>query len=85
MESVITAYISQELVSEPEFLPLKNDTPLLDSGVLDSLSILMLVLFLERQFGVVVRQKEVVRKNFMTIDAICAYLRSKQTCKRSDN
>ncbi len=85
MESLISAYISHELVSEPEFLPLKNDTPLLESGILDSLSILMLAQFLERQFGVVVRQKELVRKNFMTIDAICAYLRSKPECKRSDN
>jgi len=85
MESVISAYISHELVSEPAFLPLKNDTPLLDSGILGSLSMLMLVQFLERKFGVVVRQKEVVRKNFMTIDAICAYLRSKQAGKRSDN
>lgn len=77
MVALISAYISREFVSEPQFL-LKSDTPLFESGILDSLSLLMLVQFLERQFGVVVRQKELVRENFMTIDAICAYLRAKQ-------
>jgi len=76
MESVINAYISRELVSKPELLPLKNDTPLLETGLLDSLSVLKLVLFLEQEFGVVVDPKDLVAEHFETVDAICAYLRA---------
>ena len=76
MESVINDYISRELVTKPELLPLKNDTPLLESDILDSLQILRLVLFLEEQFNISVDDFEVLPENFETVDIICAYLRS---------
>ena len=77
MEALISAYISRELVSKPEF-SLKNDSPLFESGILDSRSLINLVLFLERQFGIVVLPEEMLPENFQTIDRICVYLRSKQ-------
>jgi acyl carrier protein len=78
MESVIIAYISRELVSEPELLPLKNDTPLLESGILDSLALLNLLVFLEEEFKVPVDEFELIPENFNTVNAICAYIRSWQ-------
>jgi acyl carrier protein len=78
MESVIKDYISRELVSKPELLPLQNDSLLLSYGILDSLSLLKLVLFLEEQFGVAVGAGDLIPENFETIDAICAYLRTRQ-------
>lgn len=74
MESIINAYISRELVDKPELLPLKNDSPLLTSGILDSLSVLKLVLFLEDQFGVVVEAADLIPAHFETVEAICSYL-----------
>ena len=78
MELVINAYISRELVTRPELLPLKNDTSLLESGILDSLALLSLLVFLEGEFGISVDDFEVIPENFNTIDAICAYVRSRQ-------
>jgi len=78
MESVINDYISHKLVEKPEQLPLKNDMPLLESGILDSLSVLKLVLFLEERFGIVVAPDELIPENFETVEAICAYLRVQQ-------
>jgi len=65
-------------MSKPES-NLKNDTLLFESGILDSLSLLKLVLFLEKQFGVVVPAEELVPDNFKSVDAICVYLRSKRS------
>ena len=76
MESLIVAHLS-ELSKKPSS-SLKNDTLLLESGILDSLSLLKLVLFLEKQFSVSVPMEELVPDNFKTIDAMCVYLRSKQ-------
>ena len=76
MESVINAYISRELARDPAVLPLRNDTPLLESGILDSLSLLKLLVFLEKEFGVTVDGFDFNLDNFNTIDAICAYVRS---------
>jgi acyl carrier protein len=78
MESMINAYISRELVTKPELLPLRNDSPLLAYGVLDSLSVLKLVLFLEEQFGIAVAPGDLVSEHFETVDAICAYVRAQQ-------
>jgi acyl carrier protein len=83
VESVINDYISRELVSKPELLPLKNDTLLLEAGILDSLSVLRLVLFLEQQFGIVVAPEELIPENFETIEAMCAYLRAQQQGQRA--
>ena len=83
MESVVNDYISRELVSKPELLPLKNDTLLLEAGILDSLSVLRLVLFLEQQFGIVVAPEELIPENFETVEAICAYLRAQQQGQRA--
>ena len=76
MESMIKGYI-RELLSKPD-LQLENNTPLSESGIIDSLSLLKLSLFLEQKFGFAVGVEELVPENFKSIDAICAYVRSKQ-------
>ena len=81
MELVVNEYISRELASDPALLPLRHDTHLLEPGLLDSLSVLKLVLFLEQRFGIVVDPEDVIPENFATVDAICAYVRARQRAK----
>ena len=76
MEVVINDYISRELVRDPALLPLGNATSLTEAGVLDSLSLLRLVVFIQERFGIVVDDVDLVPENFDTVDAICACLRS---------
>jgi acyl carrier protein len=77
LEAVINDYISQELVQDASLLPLTNTTSLLETGVLDSLSLLKLVLFVQERFGIVVDDVDLVPEHFASVDAICAYLRSR--------
>jgi acyl carrier protein len=77
LEAVINDYISRELVQDPALLPLANATPLLEAGVLDSLSLLRLVLFVQERFGIVVDDVDLVPEHFASVDAICDYLRSR--------
>lgn len=79
METVINEYISRELVPDPALLPLANETPLLDSGILDSLSLLRLVVFLEERFGITMGDADLLPENFASINAICAYLRARES------
>ena len=76
METVINDFISKELVQDTAVLPLGNDTSLLETGVLDSLSLLRLVVFIKGRFGLVVNDVDLVPENFNTVDSICAYLRT---------
>lgn len=76
METIINDYISRELVQDAALLPLSDDTSLLDSGILDSLSLLQLVVFLEERFGITVGDADLLPQNFASVQTICAYLRA---------
>jgi acyl carrier protein len=78
VETVINDYISRELVQDPALLPLADETPLLDSGILDSLSLLRLVVFLEKRFGITMGDADLLPENFASVNAICAYLRARE-------
>ena len=75
---LINDFISNELVRDPALLPLADRAPLLDSGILDSLSLLQLVVFLEERFGVTVGAADLSPANFNSINSIGAYLRTRQ-------
>jgi acyl carrier protein len=78
MENVINDYISREIVQDPTILPLSNDTSLLKGGILDSLSLLRLVVFLQDRFQLTVDETDLLPENFDSVDAICAYLRARE-------
>lgn len=78
METIINDYVSRELVQDAALLPLSDDTSLLDSGILDSLSLLQLVVFLEERFSVTVGDADLLPQNFASVQTICAYLRARQ-------
>jgi acyl carrier protein len=78
VETVIKDYISRELVQDPKLLPLTDDASLMESGILDSLSLLRLVVFLEERFGITVGDADLLPDNFASVNAICAYLRARE-------
>ena len=82
METVINDYISREFIRDPALLPLADDASLLDSGILDSLSLLRLVVFLEERFGITMGDADLLPENFASVNAICAYLRARESSKQ---
>ena len=82
MEAVINDFISKELVHDLGLLPLADDASLLESGILDSLSLLQLVVFLEERFGITVGDADLLPVNFESIQSICAYLRARASEKQ---
>ena len=83
METVINDYISRELVPDAALLPLANDTSLLDSGIIDSLGLVRLVVFLEERFGITIGDTDLLPENFASVNAICAYLRAREPGKEA--
>jgi acyl carrier protein len=77
VETVIKDFISQELVRDQALLPVADDTSLLESGILDSLSLLQLVVFLEGRFGITVGEADLLPENFASVNTICGYLRAR--------
>lgn len=67
-----------------EFLPgedpgnLTPTTPLMTSGILDSLATLKLITFLEQEFSVQIEAHEADEEHFNTLEAICGLVASKR-------
>jgi acyl carrier protein len=57
---------------------LKDDTPLIGSGILDSHGTLAVVMFLEEQCGIKVDAYETSPENFDSIDRIAAFVQAKK-------
>jgi len=58
---------------------LTNTDALLDSGILDSLGVLDLVGFIEKEFTVRVSDDELIPENFQTVDALVIFVESKSS------
>jgi acyl carrier protein len=78
-EAIITRFISDELLRGDGEVSLEPNGSLISTGILDSLALLKLLLFIEERFGVKVQDGEVNPSNFETINRIKAFIESKKT------
>lgn len=74
---LIGRYITQELMlgSERELEP---EQSLISTGILDSLALMQVILFLETEFAIKVEDGEVIPEHFQTIGRITRFVKSKQ-------
>ena len=73
----IIAHIKAEYANTLQDIELNDETPLLSSGVIDSISALQLVDFLEKEFGFEFEAHEVDQENINTISLIEGFVKSK--------
>lgn len=56
---------------------LNQEDNLLENGILDSLGVLDLVTFMEKEFAIQVGDEELVPENFQTLDTLAAFVQKK--------
>ncbi len=56
---------------------LKDDEPLFESGIIDSLGLIKLIAFIEKNFNVSIDISEIMIENFNTLNDIMETLKSK--------
>ncbi len=63
----------------------RDDTSLLEQGIVDSMGVLEIVTFLEQRFGLQLNDEDLVSESFDSIDAIAGLVEQKlqfqETCK----
>jgi 2-hydroxymuconate-semialdehyde hydrolase len=69
MKEELIAYIMKEFVEDPDEA-INETTPLISSGLIDSLSIVSLVAFIDKKFGVKIPDEKGTVENFETITKI---------------
>ena len=77
MEERILAYIKKDLLAD-ERLDLAPTDDLLGSGLIGSMAVFRLIVFLESAFGVTVPPEEMTIDHFMTVEAMAAFVRERQ-------
>lgn len=72
MIETLTNYILTELIGEDE--ELAQDDDLLNSGMIDSMGIMRLIAFIENKYEMKVPPEDMVIENFISVEAIAAYI-----------
>lgn len=74
----VKRFILAEFLPEEDPDNLTPTTPLMSSGVLDSLATLKLITFLEHEFNIHVDAHEADEERFDTLELICALIDAKR-------
>ena len=84
VQEVLTDYIREIVAKTGQPLP-TLDQPLLDSagGVIDSMTMWPLIVFVEERFGIKVEDTDLMQENFRTLRALTKFIESKHSELRS--
>jgi acyl carrier protein len=72
--SKIRTFLAQQF---PMTKNIGNDEPLLKNGLIDSLGILEVVTFMEKEFGIVVSDEDLLPDNFGSIYSLADFIHNK--------
>jgi acyl carrier protein len=76
-EAQIRQYVAQNLLFSDNGFEYDDDDSFLQEGIIDSVGVLELVLFVEETFGVTVDDQEITPDNFDSVTKLASYIRSK--------
>lgn len=74
MTETILKYISEQLLNNELEDELEVTDDLLGDGILDSLGMMKLILFIETEYTLKIPPQDMVIENFMSVDHITSYL-----------
>lgn len=75
IEGLLRNYIAQNILYSNQVFPYPDDASFLEEGIIDSTSILELVMYVEDKFGITVKDRDIVPDNFDSISNLASYVR----------
>ena len=77
IEHQIKEFISRNLIFSNNDFPYSDEDSFLNQGIIDSVGIMMLVVFVEENFKISVGDSEITRMNFDSVTRLAGYIRNK--------
>lgn len=77
IEEKIREYIADSILFSDKGYPYADDLSFLENGVVDSMNIMELVVFVEEHFGIKVNDAEIVPMNFDSVSNLARFVREK--------
>lgn len=78
IETKIKDYIAKNLLFSEEGYTYADDVSFLQEGIIDSLGVMELVEFVQKEFGIKVEQTEVTPENFDSVAKLAAFVKAKK-------
>lgn len=75
----IRDFIKNEILITKNAADFKDADNLIEMGVIDSLSIMKMVRFLEKDFAITIEDIDLLPENFETIDQIVSFVKTKKS------
>lgn len=76
-EEAIASYIAENILFSKNGYPYAHTDSFLENGIVDSVNVLELVMFVEETFKVHVDDSEIIPENFDSVSSLAAYIRRK--------
>lgn len=74
MSEVLISYIQNQLLGGRNEIEISPEDDLLGSGLIDSMGMMSLIAFIEKEFKFKVPPEDMVIEHFITVEAISAYI-----------
>ncbi len=81
VEEKISRYITDNILFSKHGYPHPLDASFLENGIIDSMNVLELVMFVEENFGFKVADEDIVPDNFDSVTLLAQFIRRKQILK----
>jgi acyl carrier protein len=78
IETKIKDYIAKNLLFSEEGYTYADEVSFLQEGIIDSLGVMELVEFVQKEFGIKVEQTEVTPENFDSVAKLAAFVKTKK-------
>ena len=77
VESTLRLHLAQEILFMGQTYPYVDEASFLENGIVDSMGVMQLVMFVEENFGVTVDDADIVPDNFDSVAQLSAYIHRK--------
>ncbi len=78
IEATLRHHLAQEILFTGSTYRHHDDDSFLENGIVDSMGVMQLVMYVEEHFGVNVNDADIVPDNFDSVARLAAYIRRKQ-------
>jgi acyl carrier protein len=75
IEETIRTFIAEKILFSDNGYGYADEASFLEEGIVDSMGIMELVMFVEETFGITVEDEELVPDNFDSVSKLAAYVR----------
>jgi acyl carrier protein len=76
-EEIVRTHIAKDILFNNKGYPYADDASFLENGIIDSMNVMELIMFVEESFGLEVADEDIVPDNFDSVTRIGAYVRRK--------